>query len=696
MCSARRSHSNILCRAGSAHLTPPLGSVACTSLTQAAPSPFSCDATRRSRHSHTGGRRFRNTVAHNSSNNVSGVKFTEAEIEERIKESRARRAALPSYFCPACDIMVGTPYKLGLHLAFCSPDLMQPAEAWQAALASAQTHPHSTPLERHPPAVAELLAGAKAKEAELRATVLHWAFRAGRPDESGVPLKLTAEVIATRMDLPPPRCLELLRRAKAGYPLVVDVDPDLQVIYEDDDIIAVNKPPGVTSTPVHRYQGGTMVNKLLGHLNKEPFPIHRLDMNTSGLMLFGKNSLAAAAMHQQFRDRSIKKLYLACGVGSPDKSTWTCSASIGAHPEMQVARKTVPDGLWASTSFTVIPSTSTPGSSGSSSSGSSSSGSSSSGSSSGERGESGCTQAAHTSISADGQSSGSRVHNGSQVSSSDWSSTNDSGGDVATDSHAKTSSGVSSSGSGDGSSSSSVPFDLRLVPGTRPGLLFHESAVHGNLPEHSSGTPSSDEGDGDLDPGFSDHDSTTGSDDSSALPHDPDTSSQERGQAVSVAGSGSGTWSGSSPSGQAQSDPWVSHTEDPRLTSACLVLCSPKTGRTHQIRLHLAHAGHPILGDEIYGVEVPWIKRQMLHAVALRLVHPVSGQALLLYAPPPADFIACVGALGMSMPDMTETLEQWSAAQPPVRDDPGHVIKRKQKKYWMQQDVSELQKAHRG
>lgn len=93
-------------------------------------------------------------------------------------------------------------------------------------------------------------------------------------------------------------------------------------------------------------------------------------------------------------------------------------------------------------------------------------------------------------------------------------------------------------------------------------------------------------------------------------------------------------------------------------------------------------------------LQVPWINRQMLHAVALRLVHPASGKPFCC-TPPPADFIACVGALGMSMPDMTETLEEWSAAQPPVRPDPGHRMKRKQKKYWMQQDVSELQEAHR-
>ena len=50
--------------------------------------------------------------------------------------------------------------------------------------------------------------------------------------------------------------------------------------------------------------------------------------------------------------------------------------------------------------------------------------------------------------------------------------------------------------------------------------------------------------------------------------------------------------------------------------------CAPRTGRTHQIRLHLAHAGHPIVGDDIYGIQGPWIGRQALHAAALE-VRPV-------------------------------------------------------------------------
>lgn len=61
--------------------------------------------------------------------------------------------------------------------------------------------------------------------------------------------------------------------------------------------------------------------------------------------------------------------------------------------------------------------------------------------------------------------------------------------------------------------------------------------------------------------------------------------------------------------------------------------CSPLTGRTHQIRLHLAHVGHSIVGDDIYGLQGPWIGRQALHAAALEVAHPVSGERLVIRAP---------------------------------------------------------------
>ena len=71
-----------------------------------------------------------------------------------------------------------------------------------------------------------------------------------------------------------------------------------------------------------------------------------------------------------------------------------------------------------------------------------------------------------------------------------------------------------------------------------------------------------------------------------------------------------------------------------------LVRATLVTGRTHQIRVHFAHIGHPLVGDEVYGKASPLIARQALHAAWLAFRHPESGQQISLYAPPPADFLA--------------------------------------------------------
>lgn len=69
-----------------------------------------------------------------------------------------------------------------------------------------------------------------------------------------------------------------------------------------------------------------------------------------------------------------------------------------------------------------------------------------------------------------------------------------------------------------------------------------------------------------------------------------------------------------------------------------LVKLVPETGRTHQLRLHMASIGHPLAGDWLYGTEDPaLIPRPALHAYALRLIHPVTGEVLSLTAPLPAD-----------------------------------------------------------
>ena len=83
---------------------------------------------------------------------------------------------------------------------------------------------------------------------------------------------------------------------------------------------------------------------------------------------------------------------------------------------------------------------------------------------------------------------------------------------------------------------------------------------------------------------------------------------------------------------------------------ACLVRCVLHTGRTHQIRVHMASIGHPLVADAVYGGNpLLGMRRQALHAFRLAFAHPVSGEPLAFEAQPPADFVELLGALGLGL-----------------------------------------------
>ena len=85
----------------------------------------------------------------------------------------------------------------------------------------------------------------------------------------------------------------------------------------------------------------------------------------------------------------------------------------------------------------------------------------------------------------------------------------------------------------------------------------------------------------------------------------------------------------------------------PERQMLALVRCRLETGRTHQIRVHMAYLGHPILGDTVYGAKkpVPGLTGQCLHATGLRFVHPRTGEPVELHCPLPPEFTAMLQKL---------------------------------------------------
>ncbi|CAI5520712.1 unnamed protein product, partial [Closterium sp. Naga37s-1] len=91
---------------------------------------------------------------------------------------------------------------------------------------------------------------------------------------------------------------------KVKPPLVRDAEP-LDVLFEDDWILVVNKPAGVKHSPLHRFVGGALVNRVAHYLQADPFTVHRLDMYTSGVICFAKTRPISQALHQAFRTKDL-------------------------------------------------------------------------------------------------------------------------------------------------------------------------------------------------------------------------------------------------------------------------------------------------------------------------------------------------------------------------------------------------------
>lgn len=357
--------------------------------------------------------------------------------------------------CPGCRQTKFHATSLFNHMQRCCPDLLHDKALW------------ANTLRREPPdlpAVRRLLLAAGVREAELRQRTLQLAFRS--TDALGAPVRRGPAELAASLGLPEVRCERLLRLAIKDTPLPGDPEA-IDVVYEDEWLVAVNKPPALNSQPVHRHVGGSVVNRLITLLGYPPHVLHRLDMDTSGLMILAKRASIVADIHAQFRRRLVHKQYIAAALGAPPHAAFTVNAPLAPHGHVATAMRVAAEGKPSQTDVRVL-------------------------------------SVSHT----------------------------------------------------------AVPWD-------RVGEVRTQADL-----------------------------------------------SQMKG-----------------------------------VMGACLVCCEPRTGRTHQIRVHLAEAGHPLLGDGLYGVRGPGMQRQALHAWRLQFRHPGLDREMTLEAPLPSDMVALVHACGLTMPD---------------------------------------------
>jgi 23S rRNA pseudouridine1911/1915/1917 synthase len=150
--------------------------------------------------------------------------------------------------------------------------------------------------------------------------------------------------------LPPPQVMTLEAEAIP-----------LRIVYQDEDVIVVDKPPGLTVHPAAGHPSGTLVNALLticpelanikGTLR--PGIVHRLDKDTSGLLVVAKNPAAQASLTGQLKEREVHKVYLALVRGRVEPPQGVIDAPIGRHPRRRQRMAVVEGGRAAQTRYRV-------------------------------------------------------------------------------------------------------------------------------------------------------------------------------------------------------------------------------------------------------------------------------------------------------------------------------------------------------
>jgi 23S rRNA pseudouridine1911/1915/1917 synthase len=138
--------------------------------------------------------------------------------------------------------------------------------------------------------------------------------------------------------------------------------PELKIVYQDHDLVVIDKPAGVAAHPSVGWEGPTVLGVLLGRgiavttsgAHERQGIVQRLDVGTSGLMMVAKTELAYSRLKQMFRDRAVHKVYHAIVQGHPDPFEGTIDAPIGRHPKVEFKFAVMNEGKPSVTHYKLV------------------------------------------------------------------------------------------------------------------------------------------------------------------------------------------------------------------------------------------------------------------------------------------------------------------------------------------------------
>src|SRR5713101_3901265 len=149
---------------------------------------------------------------------------------------------------------------------------------------------------------------------------------------------------------------------EAYAPLAAAEAIPLEVVYEDDDLVVIDKPAGMVVHPAPGHQSGTLVHALLGRGGgwssaggeARPGIVHRLDKGTSGLIVVARNDVSHRALSSQLSDRTLSRSYLAIARGRFKSDMGELEGAIGRHPKDRKRMAVVAGGRFARTRYQVL------------------------------------------------------------------------------------------------------------------------------------------------------------------------------------------------------------------------------------------------------------------------------------------------------------------------------------------------------